>query len=207
MTSVAAPTFTRADIRHMGTGIALVALGFAAAFIALYVRYRGKRIVTCPETHLPVATKVNAALAAGTWMVTQPRFVVTACSRWPERAGCDQACAPQIEADPQATLVRNVVAKWYAERTCAYCSRPISDIRGAVVPALLTMDGALREWRDVAPEELPQVLDNAAAVCATCELVEDFRRRFPDRILERAGAVRRAREPHMMVGEATRAVY
>lgn len=191
----------------MGTGIALVALGFAAAFTALYVRFRGKRIVTCPETHQPVATKVNAALAAGSWIVTQPRFVVTACSRWPERAGCDQACAPQIEADPQATLARNIVAKWYAERTCAYCSRDISDIRGAVVPALLTADGSLREWKDVATEELPHVLENAVAVCATCELVEDFRRRFPDRILERQGAVRRPHEPHLVVAEGTRAVY
>ena len=168
----------------------VVAVAFLVAFIALflgmYVRYRGKRIVTCPETNAPVGAEIDAALAAGTWMVTQPRFVVTACSRWPERAGCDQACAPQVEASPDETLVRSIVAKWYGERTCIYCSQPIREIGGAAVaPALLGPNGQLREWNDVAPEDLPLVLANAAAVCARCELAEDFRRRFLDRVTDR----------------------
>lgn len=100
----------------MGTGIgftfaAVVLLAMVVLFIGLYMRYRGNRIVTCPETNAPVGAKINAALAAGTWIVAQPRFVVSACSRWPERSGCDQACAPQIEASPDDTLVRNIVAK------------------------------------------------------------------------------------------------
>lgn len=166
--------------------IATVSLAMIALFIALALRFRGKRIVTCPETHTPVGAKINAALAAGSWIVAQPRFVITACSRWPERAGCDQACAPQIEAAPEDTLVRSIVAKWYAERPCVYCATPIADIGiGAVAPALLGPDGTLREWKDVAIEHLPQVLENAVAVCARCELVEDFRRRFPDRAIER----------------------
>lgn len=188
-------------------------VGFTALFVALYVRYRGKRIVTCPETNAPVSAEINAALAAGTWMVTQPRFVVTACSRWPERAGCDQACAPQVEASPDETLVRSIVAKWYGERTCVFCSQPIREIGGAAVaPALLGPDGELREWNDVATEELPQVLANAVAVCARCELVEDFRRRFPDRVIERPitplrqhGAL--AGPLHLVVKPGSRAVY
>jgi len=87
----------------MGSGFGLafitgVVLALVATFLTLYFRYRGKRIVTCPETHEPVSARINAALAAGTWIASQPRFVLTACSRWPERAGCDQACAPQIAA-------------------------------------------------------------------------------------------------------------
>lgn len=160
---------------------------FISAFLGLYVRYRGKRIVTCPETNAPVGAEINAALAAGTWMVTQPRFVVTACSRWPERAGCDQACAQQVEASPEETRVRSIVAKWYGQRTCVYCAQPIREIGGAAVaPALLGPDGTLREWNDVAVEDLPQVLANSAAVCARCELAEDFRRRFLDRVTDRA---------------------
>ena len=177
----------------MGTGFGLtfavvVLLTMVVVFARLYVRYRGKRIVTCPETNAPVGAEINAALAAGTWMVTQPRFVVTACSRWPERAGCDQACAPQVEASPQETLVRSIVAKWYGERTCVYCAQPIREIGGAAVaPALLGPDGTLREWKDVAAEDLPRVLASSVAVCARCELAEDFRRRFPNRVLERPG--------------------
>lgn len=173
----------------MTTAIVVTAafiVAFIAMFLGMYARYRGKRIVTCPETNAPVGAEINAALAAGTWMVTQPRFVVTACSRWPERAGCDQACAPQVEASPDETLVRSIVAKWYGERTCVYCAQPIREIGGAAVtPALLGPDGALREWNDVAAENLPLVLTNAAAVCARCELAEDFRRRFLDRVTDR----------------------
>ncbi|HYR27382.1 MAG TPA: hypothetical protein VEU30_02895, partial [Thermoanaerobaculia bacterium] len=117
----------------MGTGIALafaalLLVALTIVFVRMYVRYRGKRIVTCPETNLPVSTEINAALAAGTRLAKQPRFVVTACSRWPEHAGCAQACALQIEASPDETLVRNIVTRWYAERNCAYCARPIADL-------------------------------------------------------------------------------
>ena len=181
---------TAPTLDGMGTGIgfifaAVLLVALTAVFIVLYVKFRGKRIVTCPETHEPVSTEVNAALAAGTWLVTQPRFVVTACSRWPERAGCDQACAPQIEADAEGTRVRDIVTHWYTERTCVYCAKPIDDIGGLVNPALLTSDGELREWVDVAAEDLPQYLASAVAVCATCELAEDFRRRFPERVSDR----------------------
>ena len=196
----------------MGTGIGFffAAGAFVAmivVFIALYAKYRGKRIVTCPETRLPVSTEINAALAAGTWIVSQPRFVVTACSRWPERAGCDQACAQQIEAAPEATQVRNIVARWYGQRTCVYCARPIRDIRGVVVPALLTADGDLREWKDVPAEDLPRILENSDAVCATCELAEDFRRRFPDRITERPALRKPPSERVHVIGEPSRAIY
>ena len=192
---------------------AAIITAFSVMFVRLYLRYRGKRIVTCPETNAPVGAKINAALAAGTWMVTQPRFVVTACSRWPERAGCDQACAPQVEASPDETLVRSIVAKWYAERTCVYCAQPIREIGGAAVaPALLGPNGQLREWNDVASEDLPQVLANSAAVCARCELAEDFRRRFLDRVTDRAitplrkhGALPGPR--HLVVKPPSQAVY
>ena len=175
----------------MGTGIgfifaAVMLVALTAAFIALYVRFRGKRIVTCPETHEPVSTEVNAALAAGTWLVTQPRFVVTACSRWPERAGCDQACAPQIEADAEGTRVRDIVTHWYTERTCVYCAQPIQDLGGAVVPGLRSADGELHEWSEIPAEDLPRTLAGSVAVCARCELAEEFRRRFPNRVTDRS---------------------
>ncbi len=169
------------------------------AFRIPFFRHRGKRIATCPETHAPVSVEINAVLAEGN------RFVITACSRWPERAGCDQACAPQIAASPEETLVRSIVAHWYAERTCAYCATPIREIGGPVFPGLLTMDGRLREWKDVAAEELPRILENAVAVCARCELVESFRAKHPELVIERSRELPRPR--HFAIGEASRAVY
>ena len=135
---------------------------------------RDKRIVTCPETHNPVGLRVNH------------RYVVTACTRWPERADCDQCCALQVKAWPEETLVRNIVTKWYHERDCAYCGKPIQTVGGAaVVPALRSPDGALQEWRDVAPEKLPALLQTCVAVCARCELAESFRRDFPQLVTDR----------------------
>lgn len=183
----------------MGTGIVfatVVIVTMVALFIALYLRYRGKRIVTCPETLLPVGAEISAALAAGTWMTARPHLVVTACSRWPERAGCDQACASQVEAAPEETLVRSIVTRWYGERTCFYCAQPIGEISGAVVPALLDSDGALREWKDVAAEDLPGALANSVAVCAKCELAEDFRHRFPNLVTMRPDTPLRNRLIH-----------
>jgi hypothetical protein len=200
----------------MYTGIAFmfataVFLAMVVAFIELYARYRGNRIVTCPETNAPAGAKINAALAAGTWLVTQPRFVATACSRWPERAGCDQACAPQVETSPEDTLVRNIVAKWYGERTCTYCAQPIRDIgRAGVTPALLGPNDELHQWNDIPAEDLPQVLSSPVAVCAPCELAEDFRRRFPDRVTERPATPLRSRGgPHVPrhVEPPSQAVY
>jgi hypothetical protein len=110
---------------------------------------------------------------------------VTACSRWPEREGCDQACAPQIEAAPEETRVRDIVTHWYTERTCIYCAKPIEDLGGAIAPGLRSADGQLHEWSEIPTEDLPRTLANSVAVCARCELAEDFRRRFPNRVIDR----------------------
>jgi len=193
----------------MATGNALVVatvmvVFLLVAFIALYFRYRGKRIVMCPETEAPVALEINAPLAAGMWIVSEPRYLVTACSRWPERAGCDQACTLQVDAAPDTTRVHNIVAKWYAERTCVYCANAIREISGsAIAPALRLTNGELREWSDVPAEDLPRILASAAAVCARCELTEDFRRRFLDRVIERPAMAMR----HRVVADASHAVY
>lgn len=136
---------------------------------------RDPRIVRCPETLDPVGLRVNH------------RFVVTACSRWPERAGCDQDCAVEVKALPEESLVRNIVTNWYRTRECTYCGQRVRAVSGAVVvPALRSPDGTLQEWRDVAPENLPALLETCVAVCAKCELAESFRHDFPHLVTDRA---------------------
>jgi hypothetical protein len=194
------------------TVAAVVLIGFVVMFAGLYRYYRGKRIVTCPETQAPAGAQINAALAAGSWMVTQPRLIVTSCSRWPERAGCDQACATQIEESANETLVRNIVAKWYGEHECVYCAQPIGDVDGAIAPALLEPDNTLREWNDIAAEDLPLVLAHAVAVCARCALAEDFRRHFLHRVIDRPNTPLRQHAAlptarHLVVEPPSQAVY
>lgn len=162
----------------MATIIVLIALA-ALTFGVVAFRYRGKRIVVCPETQQPVGTEISALRAAA------GRFVITSCSRWPERAGCDQACAPAIAESPRETLVTGIVTRWYAGKACILCGKSIDDIGGAIVPALKSVAGAITPWSDVRPEDLPSLLSTAVAVCASCELAENFRRVHPELVVER----------------------
>jgi Protein of unknown function (DUF1761) len=75
----------------------------------IYNTYRGIRTVNCPETHAPVSVRINALRAALTGLSGNPKLSLEACSRWPERAHCDQACIPDAERalpDSQAHAVR-----------------------------------------------------------------------------------------------------
>lgn len=162
----------------MTTIIALIALA-ALTFVVVAFRYRGKRIVVCPETQQPVGTEIGAMRAAA------GRFVITSCSRWPERAGCDQACTSAIAASPRETLVTGVVTRWYAGKACVLCGKPIQDLGGAIVPALRNSAGTVTPWSDIPSKSLPSLLSTAVAVCASCELVEHFRRVHPELVVER----------------------
>src|SRR5688572_19364465 len=159
----------------MATIIFAVLALAAMAFAVLALRYRGKRIVECPETRQPVATEIGAVRAAAGRLTGDRGVVITSCSRWPERAGCDQACAPAIAASPRETLATDIVTRWYAERACVLCGKYIQDLGGAIVPALRKSGGTITPWSDILPEELPSLLSTAVAVCAQCELAENFR--------------------------------
>jgi Protein of unknown function (DUF1761) len=63
----------------------------------IYNNYRGTRTVNCPETHAPVSVRINAFRAAITGLSGKPKISLASCSRWPGRAGCDQACIPDAE--------------------------------------------------------------------------------------------------------------
>ena len=134
----------------------------------------GKRLITCPETGAPAAVDINVFQR------------MSDCSRWPEKAGCDQACFRQIDAGPEECLVRRLVAEWYAEKHCAACNREI----GPVVwherpPALWVPDGTTLEWTEVAPERLPEVFATHKPLCWTCHTVMAFQREHPELAFER----------------------
>jgi hypothetical protein len=100
------------------SALATVSIFVAVAALALvitpivrwYVRYRGARLVTCPETKAPAAVEVDAfqvALSEG----GAHKLCLKECSRWPERENCGQDCLSQIEASPEDCLVRSIVTK------------------------------------------------------------------------------------------------
>ncbi len=69
-----------------------------AIYLAMtWGHYRGLHVVTCPETHAPVAVALDARRAAVTTLARRPRLRLVACSRWPQRQDCAQECTRQIE--------------------------------------------------------------------------------------------------------------
>src|SRR5215469_4431192 len=104
-----------------------------------YFLYRGKRLVTCPETlkTVDVAARTVAASSFLGW----PAFHLDRCSRWPEHQDCGQECLKQITADPENCLVWNIVSNWYLGRSCAYCRKRFNVLRRLDhAPALMQED-------------------------------------------------------------------
>jgi hypothetical protein len=151
-----------------------------------YVRYRGQRLVTCPETQQPAAVHVNAAKAATTALIGKQEVRLDQCSRWPERRSCGQDCLGEIKADPEHCLVWNIVAAWYKGKSCAYCQKPFEDMQWHDRhPALLSPERIATQWNEVAPEQLPKIFESYLPVCWNCYIAETYRRKNPDRVLNR----------------------
>ena len=89
--------------------------------IRAYFEYRGKSLITCPETHKPEAVDVAAGEVAVGAFLSEPTLRLKECSRWPERQDCGQECLSQIEVGPANCLVWNIVAQWYEGKSCAFC--------------------------------------------------------------------------------------
>lgn len=163
-------------------GVAMIA-GFA---IWSYLKYRGTRVVTCPETGRTVAVELDAMHATLTSAVGAPDLRLTDCTRWPERQNCGQDCLAQIEESPEDCLARVMLTRWYEERKCAFCGKPFGTINWADHrPALMDTEGITREWREIPAETLPRVLKTYEPVCWNCHIAESFRREHPELVIER----------------------
>ena len=172
--------------------IAVGTLAGGAAYWAIrplvrtYLGYRGTRVVTCPETRAPAAVFVDAAFAAMSHAsLGSPALRLSGCSRWPDRQGCGQECLAEIEAAPEACLVRTIVERGYRGRTCGFCRRPFGDIGWADhKPALRAPDGETVQWSALRAEELTAVFTTHSPVCWNCHITETFRRRHPELVVE-----------------------
>ena len=154
--------------------------------IRAYFNFRGKRLITCPETQNPAAVDIAAAEAAVGAFVNEPTLRLKTCSRWPEHQDCGQDCLQQIEADPANCLVWNIVDKWYEGKNCVFCHKPIGSLHHLDhSPALLGPDFKTREWKGIRPEELPQVFSTHQPVCWNCHVAESFRRLHPELVTDR----------------------
>ena len=134
-----------------------------------YRRYRGPRVVLCPETITPEEVEVGAIRAAWGAAREDLHLRLTSCSRWPERGKCGQRCLTQIEGAPDGCLVRDRVAQWYAGSKCALCGNEIGAIRRFHrSPGLAGPDGKIRRWRDLTVEDLAEAFATHRPICAAC---------------------------------------
>jgi hypothetical protein len=84
-------------------GLALMLIG-TALFVAAFVlwaysekrAYLEPRTILCPENLEYATVTVDAARAAKTMLSGRQQLRITSCTRWPEMAGCDEACAVQV---------------------------------------------------------------------------------------------------------------
>ncbi len=170
--------------------LALSLIPMAWVALRAYRRFRGARVVTCPETGCGAAVELDRAHAAATFTVGETDFRVTSCTQWPERKGCEQECVSQIEASPGGCLAGNMLADWYRGADCVICRTAIPEVRSSGdKPALESPEGRMIEWSDVKPEDLPQVLKTHRPVCWKCYSTT-YRAQFPGLAIERHAETR-----------------
>ncbi len=163
----------------------LVAVRLAAALYS-YFRFRGQRLITCPENRQTAAVEVDARRAAVTSLLGPPELRLQDCSRWPVRAGCGQECLLQIETQPEACLVRNIITRWYAGKSCVYCGKAIGEVDWLNhKPALMNESRTTVQWNALPAERLPEVLRTHLPVCWDCHIAESFRKEHPELVVDR----------------------
>jgi hypothetical protein len=155
--------------------------------IRAYVKARGKRLVTCPETQCAAAVELDARGSGWKALRGESYMHLRDCSRWPEKQDCAQDCLQQIETLGQGCLVGNIVASWYQGKTCFYCHKPLDKVEEWTghIPALLGPDNKTAKWGDIPPEKLPEVFEKYQPVCWSCHIAETFRREHADLVTDR----------------------
>lgn len=171
--------------------VAALALAIAAGLLVrrlarVYLKYRGQRVISCPENDEFAAVEVDAGGAARAALLGRENVHLRDCSRWPEKQGCGQECLAQIEASPRDCLVRSMLDQWYAGSSCAVCGKSIGSIDWYKhQPALMSPERRTVAWNEIPAETLPEVLATHFPVCWDCHVVESVVREHADRIVVR----------------------
>ena len=174
----------------VGSLIALIILA-AALWLGIKLvrsssRFRGSRIVTCPETNRPTIVEVDALHASLTSTVGLPDIRLKDCSRWPIKEQCGQECLMELDVAPEGCLVSGVLMRWYRDKNCVYCRKAFPELHWVDHrPALLSADGKLLAWDEVKLEQLRSVLESHAPVCWDCYIAQTFRHDHPDLVVIR----------------------
>lgn len=167
-------------------GALLIAVFELRRYVGAYRKFRGDRIISCPENHQPAVMRVAAARAAMQATTGTPHLQLSECSRWPEMAGCGQECLAEIQEAPKACLVSNIVNRWYQGMKCVYCRKPFGEIHWHDhPPAVVNEQGKTLAWTEIPLGNLQRTLSTHWPVCWNCHIAETFRRLHPDLVTDR----------------------
>lgn len=169
--------------------IILIAVGFLLglrSLIRLISRYRGTKIVTCPETKRPATVEVDTLRATLTSAVGRPTIQLQNCSRWPIKENCGQECLANLKGAPPECLVNGMLTKWYEKKQCYFCHITFEHV-GLTdhQPALRSPAGELLNWSDVPLEEITSILNTHLPVCWNCYIAQSFAREHSDLVVYR----------------------
>jgi hypothetical protein len=165
--------------------ILLVAVALGRLGVAWW-KYRGQRVITCPETERPAGVVVDAARAAVSGFGKAPVLRLSECTRWPEKAGCGQECLREVRESGADCLLRNIIAKWYRDKDCAACGQPIGEIDWTGSrPALLVADRVSVEWNQIPADELMERLTAALPICFACHTANKLVQEHPELVTDR----------------------
>ncbi len=114
----------------VSTVVVLASTPVAWAAVRAYRMFDGLRLVNCPETVEAAIVKINATRAIASKVAGGNALRLRACSRWPERQGCDQACLGQILAAPDGCRVRALPRGSRPPRPEARVSRGLAGTTG-----------------------------------------------------------------------------
>ena len=149
-------------------------------------RYRGNRLVTCPETKKPAIVEIDALHASLTSTVGLPDIRLQNCSRWPIQRQCGQECLTHLDVAPDRCLVSGVLMRWYRDKNCVYCGKQLSELHWLDHrPALLGTEGKLLSWNAVSLAKLETVLATYSAVCRNCYRAQGNRVDHPAPVIYR----------------------
>jgi hypothetical protein len=98
------------------TATFLASVPAAAAGVRAYRAFGGLREVSCPETVEAALVRIHVTRAIASRLSGGNELRSKACSRWPGRQGCDQACVTQIGASFDGCRVRALPTRLPAGR-------------------------------------------------------------------------------------------
>jgi len=159
--------------------VAILAIAFLFTLfrIAIHDRlpYEGALAVKCPETQSAASVQVDQREARRSTLRGIKKLRLKTCSRWPERADCDQECLVQIEPTP--AILDRIFDRWYADKNCVRCDCPLdeNDWRWGRV-AVVDANSKFIELRHMDLTALPGSLQGCKPVCWKCHEAERAQR-------------------------------